>query len=42
VYAVERYGTQTHAYTREEFVQRYAQNFGEEPVIEHALKVVGG
>lgn len=30
-YAVERYGTQSHAYTREEFDQRYAANFGEPP-----------
>jgi adenosine kinase len=33
VYAIEQYGTQSHAYTREEFAQRYAQNFGDEPVV---------
>lgn len=27
-YAVERYGTQNHAYSREEFLQRYEENFG--------------
>jgi adenosine kinase len=29
VYAVEHYGTQEHAYTYEEFVERYRSNFGE-------------
>ena len=30
-YAVEKYGTQSHSYTRQEFDQRYASNFGEIP-----------
>lgn len=30
VYAIEQYGTQAHAYTRREFAERYAENFGEE------------
>jgi adenosine kinase len=30
-YAVEKYGTQSHSYTRQEFDQRYAVNFGEIP-----------
>ncbi|MCZ6508533.1 MAG: carbohydrate kinase family protein [Acidobacteria bacterium] len=30
-YAVEQYGTQTHAYSRDEFDRRYAENFGEAP-----------
>jgi adenosine kinase len=29
VYAVEKYGTQEHSYTYEEFVKRYKKNFGE-------------
>jgi adenosine kinase len=29
VYAIEHYGTQEHAYTYEEFVERYRSNFGE-------------
>ena len=33
VYAIEQYGTQTHSYTREEFARRYAENFGDEPII---------
>jgi adenosine kinase len=28
-YAVEKYGTQEHGYTYEEFAARYRQNFGE-------------
>jgi adenosine kinase len=28
VYAIEKYGTQEHSYTYEEFTQRYAENFG--------------
>ena len=31
------YGTQAHSYTREEFAQRYKENFGEEPVVAEAL-----
>lgn len=30
-YAVEKYGTQSHGYTRSEFDQRYADNFGRPP-----------
>jgi hypothetical protein len=30
-YAVEKNGTQSHAYTREEFVERYQANFGPLP-----------
>ena len=30
-YAVEKNGTQSHAYTREEFLARYADSFGEMP-----------
>ena len=37
VYAIEDHGTQAHFYTREEFAQRYMENFGEEPVITEAL-----
>jgi len=37
VYAIEGYGTQAHFYTREEFAQRYKDNFGEEPIITEAL-----
>jgi adenosine kinase len=40
VYAIEQYGTQGHAYTRDEFVRRYADNFGDEPVIAEALGLV--
>ena len=40
VYAIEQYGTQAHVYTREEFAQRYAENFGEEPVVSEALSAV--
>lgn len=29
IYAIEHYGTQEHAYTYEEFVERYRSNFGE-------------
>jgi adenosine kinase len=28
VYTVEKYGTQTHGFTKEEFIERYKQNFG--------------
>lgn len=41
VYAIEHYGTQAHIYTREEFVQRYFDNFGDEPVVAEALGAVG-
>jgi len=37
VYAIESYGTQAHFYTREEFAERYKEDFGEEPVITEAL-----
>ena len=37
VYAIEQYGTQSHAYTREEFARRYEENFGDEPVIREVL-----
>jgi adenosine kinase len=37
VYAVEQYGTQTHTYTREQFAERYRENFGDEPVISEAF-----
>jgi adenosine kinase len=37
VYAVECHGTQAHSYSREEFADRYMENFGEEPVITEAL-----
>ncbi len=37
VYAIEQYGTQAHNYTRDEFAQRYTENFGEEPVVTEAL-----
>lgn len=40
VYAVEQYGTQGHAYTKEEFARRYAENFGEEPALAGALGAV--
>jgi adenosine kinase len=33
VYAIENYGTQSHSYTREDFVRRYEENFGHEPVV---------
>jgi adenosine kinase len=36
-YAIEQYGTQAHAYTREEFVARYEENFGDEPLIRQTL-----
>lgn len=39
VYAVENYGTQGHSYTREEFARRYAENFGEEPLVDQAMGV---
>jgi adenosine kinase len=42
VYAIEQYGTQTHGYTREEFAERYRQNFGEEPVIEETFTATVG
>jgi adenosine kinase len=37
VYAIESYGTQAHTYTREEFAQRYEENFGAEPLVSEAL-----
>jgi adenosine kinase len=37
VYAIEQYGTQAHSYTREQFAERYAENFGDEPMIAEAL-----
>jgi adenosine kinase len=40
VYAIEQYGTQAHSYTREEFAERYVENFGEEPAVEEALSAV--
>ena len=40
VYAVEQYGTQAHAYTREEFARRYVENFGEEAIVAEALGAV--
>jgi adenosine kinase len=40
VYAIEQYGTQAHSYTREEFVERYQENFGAEPIISEAFNVV--
>lgn len=36
-YAIECYGTQAHTYTREQFAERYNQNFGDEPAILAAL-----
>ena len=29
VYTVEKYGTQTHTFTKKEFIKRYQENFGE-------------
>jgi adenosine kinase len=29
IYAIEKYGTQEHYFTYEEFVERYKSNFGE-------------
>jgi adenosine kinase len=29
MYAIEKYGTQEHSYTYEDFVERYRDNFGE-------------
>jgi len=40
VYAIEQYGTQSHAYTREEFTERYQENFGDEPVITQAMSAI--
>ncbi|HYP41263.1 MAG TPA: carbohydrate kinase family protein [Chloroflexia bacterium] len=40
VYAVEQYGTQAHAYTREEFAERYRESFGEEPIITETFEAV--
>ncbi len=37
VYAIEHYGTQAFAYTQQEFVDRYTENFGDEPAIMEAL-----
>jgi adenosine kinase len=37
VYAIEQYGTQAHAYTREEFAQRYIETFGDEPHVMEAM-----
>jgi adenosine kinase len=34
VYAIEQSGTQQHHYTLDEFVARYAENFGPEPELE--------
>jgi len=28
VYTVEKYGTQTHTFTKKEFINRYKENFG--------------
>jgi len=28
VYTVEKYGTQTHDFTKKEFIARYKENFG--------------
>ena len=39
VYAIEHYGTQSHSYTREEFAERYKENFGEEPIIAEAFSI---
>lgn len=30
VYTVEKYGTQTHTFTKKEFIKRYEENFGED------------
>jgi adenosine kinase len=40
VYAIEQYGTQSHHYTREQFMERYFENFGHEPVIAELLSGV--
>jgi len=37
VYAIEHYGTQAHSYTREQFADRYVENFGDEPMVAEAL-----
>jgi len=37
VYTIENYGTQAHAYTMDDFIERYAENFGDEPVIGEML-----
>ena len=37
VYTVESYGTQGHAYTREQFAERYAKNYGENVAVTAAL-----
>ena len=37
VYTIEQYGTQSHAYTLEEFAQRYTENFGDDPRIVEAF-----
>ena len=39
VYAIEQYGTQAHSYTRQEFAERYFENFGDEPIVAEALGV---
>lgn len=41
VYTIEQYGTQAHSYTRDEFAQRYSENFGEEPLLAEALMARG-
>ena len=41
-YAVEHNGTQSHAYTRAEFEQRYAENFGPLPTAARADAVAAG
>ena len=42
VYAIEQSGTQAHAYTREEFVARYTDNFGDDPIIARTLAAPAG
>lgn len=39
VYAIEHYGTQSFTYSRPEFVARYVENFGDEPVVAETLGV---
>lgn len=38
-YALENYGTQAHYYTREEFAERFHENFGDEPSVTAALSL---
>ena len=33
VYTVEKYGTQTHTYTKKEFIKRYKENFGQSLIL---------